>query len=108
MGPRFWISSVLRIGLQQPDRILRRLPGSTADLFPEAAREVEVDRNLGDVMEFEVAPRYVPNDEFSIAGLYRYRTKGADSYSGTLNVNNTITLSGVTVASLNSGDFLFV
>ena len=88
VGPRFWVSSVLRIGLQQPDRMLRRIPGSATDIFPEAAREVEVERNLGDVMEFEVAPRYVPNDEFSIAGLYRYRNKGADSYSGTFNVTS--------------------
>jgi hypothetical protein len=88
VGPRFWVSSVLRIGLQQPDRILRRIPGSTSDIFPEAAREVEVDRNLGDVMEFEVAPRYVPNDEFSVAGFYRYRNKGADSYTGTFNVTS--------------------
>lgn len=88
VGPRFWISSVLRFGLQQPDRLLRRIPGSATDLFPEAAREVEVNRNLGDVMELEVAPRYVPNDEFSIAGLYRYRTKGADSYSGTFAVTS--------------------
>ena len=88
VGSRFWISSVLRFGLQQPDRIRRRIPGGTADLFPEAAREVEVDRNLGDVMELELAPRYVPNDEFSIAGFYRYRNKGADSYSGTFNVTS--------------------
>ena len=88
VGPRFWVSSVLRIGLQQPDRILRRIPGSSSDIFPEAAREVEVERNLGDVMEFEVAPRYVPNDEFSISGFYRYRNKGSDSYRGTFNVTS--------------------
>lgn len=88
LGPRFWISGVLRLGLQQSGTILRRIPASGADLFPEAAREVEVDRNPGDVMEFEVAPRYVPNDEFSIAGVYRYRSKGADSYRGTFNVTS--------------------
>ncbi len=88
VGPRFWVSSVLRFGIQNSDRIVRRIPDSQADLFPEAAREVEVDRNLGDVMELEVAPRYVPNDEFSIAALYRYRTKGADSYNGMISVTS--------------------
>jgi len=39
-------------------------------------------------MELELAPRYVPNDEFSIAGFYRYRSKGADSYSGTLDMTS--------------------
>src|SRR6185503_11436827 len=35
---RFWISSVLRFGLQQPGKILRRIPASATDFFPEAAR----------------------------------------------------------------------
>jgi hypothetical protein len=86
LGPRLWVSSVLRFGIQRPDRILRRVPDTATELFAEAARGVEVDRDLGDVMELEVAPRYVPNDEFSIAGLYRYRNKGADSFDGTFNV----------------------
>ena len=88
VGPRFWVSSVFRFGIQSPDRIVRRIPDSPADLFPEAAREVEVDRDLGDVMELEVAPRFVPNDEFSIGGLYRFRSKGADAYDGIINVNS--------------------
>ncbi|HZI29718.1 MAG TPA: hypothetical protein VFD64_16235 [Gemmatimonadaceae bacterium] len=88
IGPRFWVSSVLRFGIQRPDRIVRRVPDSSTDLFVEAARAVEVDRDLGDIMELEVAPRYVPNDEFSIAGLYRYHSKGADSFDGTFNVTS--------------------
>jgi hypothetical protein len=88
LGPRLWLSSVLRFGIQRPDRIVRRVPDRSADLFAEAARAVEVGRDLGDVMELEVAPRYVPNDEFSIAGLYRYRSKGADSFDGTFNATS--------------------
>jgi hypothetical protein len=38
-------------------------------------------------MELEFAPRYVPNDEFSISARYRYRSKGLDSYDGTFQVS---------------------
>lgn len=82
IAPRLWMSSVLRLGIQRPDRLVRRIPAAN-DPFAEAAREVEVGRDLGDVMEFEVAPRWVPNDEFAVSALYRYRNKGADSYVGT-------------------------
>ena len=86
IGPRLWTSAVLRFALQQPDRLLRRITDFPGQPFPELGREVEVNRDLGDVMEFEFAPRYVPNDEFAISGMYRYRSKGADSYSGTFQV----------------------
>jgi hypothetical protein len=86
LGPRLWTSAVLRFALQQPDRLFRRITDDPRQPFPELAREVEVNRDLGDVMEFEFAPRYVPNDEFEISGIYRFRNKGADSYSGTFQV----------------------
>ena len=85
-GPRLWVSGVFRLGVQQADQLVRRIPGSTSDPFPEAASEQEVSRDLGDVMEMEIAPRYVPNDELSISANYRFRTKGSDSYSGTFQV----------------------
>ncbi|HEX6313573.1 MAG TPA: hypothetical protein VFZ73_01890, partial [Gemmatimonadaceae bacterium] len=86
LGPRLWVSSILRVGVQQADRIVRRVPIGPGDVFPQAAQEVEVARDLGDVMELEVAPRFVPNDEFSLSGFYRFRNKGTDSYSGTFQV----------------------
>ena len=45
-------------------------------------------RDLGDVIEFEVTPRYLPNDEFSVSALYRYRSKDADTYEGTFQVSS--------------------
>lgn len=88
LGPRLWISGVLRLGIQQSDRLVRRIPDHPGQPFPEAARELEVGRDLGDVFEMEAAPRYVPNDEFSISALYRYRSKGADSYDGSFQVTS--------------------
>jgi len=54
-----------------------------SDPFPEAVREREVSRDLGDFVEMELAPRWVPNDAFAFSALYRYRRKARDVYSGT-------------------------
>jgi len=87
-GPRLWVSSVLRLGIQRPDRLVRRITDIAVNPFPELAREQEVGRDLGDVVELELAPRYVPNDEFAVSALYRYRTKGTDSYNGSFQVSS--------------------
>lgn len=102
LGPRFWVSSIVRLAIQRPDRLVRRIPGGATDVFPEAARQVEVGRDLGDVMELEVAPRYVPNNEFALSAWYRYRSKGLDSYDGTFQVTSAdgrpLTLDASTLA----------
>jgi hypothetical protein len=87
LGPRLWTSAIVRLGLQRPDRLVRRITDDPRDPFPEFAREQEISRDLGDVVEFEVAPRYVPNDEFSVSGQYRFRRKAADTYVGTFQLN---------------------
>ena len=51
-------------------------------------REQTVSRDLGNAIEFEVTPRYMPNDEFLISAQYRYRNKSEDTYSGTFQVNS--------------------
>jgi hypothetical protein len=86
IGPRFWTSAVVRVGLQRPDRLLRRITDLPGEALPELAREQEVSRDLGDVVEVELAPRYVPNEEFAFSALYRLRSKGADTYRGTFTV----------------------
>ncbi len=88
LAQRFWVSAIARLGIQRPDRLVRRITDHPGDPFPELVRELEVGRDLGDAIEFELTPRYLPNDEFSISAQYRYRSKGADSYSGTFQVNS--------------------
>ena len=89
LGSRLWTSAVLRYGIQRPDRLVRRIPDRVGDPFPEIAREHEVSRDLGDFVELEVAPRYVPNDAFALSVLYRYRSKGKDTYAGAFDVTST-------------------
>ena len=88
LSTKFWVSAIARFALQQPDQLVRRITDQPGDPFPELVREQEVDRDLGDVIEFEVAPRFVPNDEFSLSALYRYRHKGVDTYDGSFLVNS--------------------
>ena len=88
LGSRLWISAIARLGIQQSDQLVRRIPDNAGDPFPELVREQSVSRDLGDVLEFEVTPRYLPNDEFSVSAQYRYRSKGADTYEGTFQVSS--------------------
>jgi hypothetical protein len=88
LGSRVWASAVARYALQQPDRFTTRIGAVPGNPLAEVAREQDVDRNLGDVMELEIAPRYVPNDELAFSAMFRYRTKGADTYRGTFNVTS--------------------
>ncbi len=85
IGPRFWTSAVVRIGVQRPHQLTIRIPAPGA-AFPELVREQEVRHDPGDVMELELAPRYVPNDEFAFSARYRLRTRAADSFQGTFSV----------------------
>ena len=88
LGSRFWMSGIARFAIQRPDRLVRRITDRPGDPFPELAREQEVGRDLGDVLELEISPRYVPNNEFAISALYRYRTKGADTWTGTFQTSS--------------------
>jgi hypothetical protein len=86
-GPRLWTSMVARFGMQMADRFLMRVPGTTGEPFPALYRKIEVDRDLGDYFELEVAPRFAPNDAFSLSANYRLRSKQSDRYRGRTNVN---------------------
>jgi hypothetical protein len=88
LGSRFWVSAIARLAVQSPDQIVRRITDNPGDPFPELVREVSVSRDLGNIIEFEVTPRYEANDEFSISAQYRYRSKAADTYEGTFQVTS--------------------
>lgn len=88
LGERFWTSAVARYAIQRPDRLVRRITDAPGHPFPESVRRQEVARDLGDIFEAEVAPRYVPNNEFSFSALFRIQRKAADAYRGTFDVTS--------------------
>lgn len=81
-GPRFWASAVVRYGLQMADEPTLRITDAPGMPFPALFRTQAVERDLGDFVEVEVAPRWVPNETFSVSANYRYRSKAADTYGG--------------------------
>ena len=81
-GPRFWASAVVRFGTQMADEPTLRIIDAPAMPFPALFRTQTVERDLGDFVEVEVAPRWVPNETFSVSANYRYRSKAEDMYGG--------------------------
>ncbi|MBA3467018.1 MAG: hypothetical protein H0T21_06375 [Gemmatimonadaceae bacterium] len=82
IGSRFWQSFVVRYINQLADNEFIRitdLPGRT--LAPQYRRQ-KVERDLGNVFEFETTPRVVINQFFAVSGMYFFRRKSEDSYKG--------------------------
>lgn len=82
IGPLFWASAVVRYARQLSDEQTLRITDRPDMPFPAAYREQRVTRDLGDALEFEFSPRFVPNASFSLSGNYRYRSKGEDTFGG--------------------------
>jgi hypothetical protein len=87
-GSHFWVSLVARYNVQLADtRVMRITDAPNRELAP-AYRQQTVTRDLGDVFDVELNPRWVLNDYIAIAGHYYYRRKFSDRYTGTFNVSN--------------------
>lgn len=81
-GRRFWASAVVRYGIQMASEDSLRITDAPGMPFPALFRAQRVDRDLGEFVEVELAPRWVPNDAFAVSANYRYRSKAADTYGG--------------------------
>jgi hypothetical protein len=78
-GGRFWATVTGRYVYQLEDRLTMRVAPRTTVLPPLEAR-AEVDRDLGDIVELEVAPRLVLGRYISIGARYAYRDKAEDRH----------------------------
>ena len=83
---RFFTSIVGRYTMQLPDQLLRRITDTPEQALAPRWRERTVDRNLGDVIELSVTPRYMIGDYFSFGAQYLFRRKAQDTYEGTFEV----------------------
>ena len=79
-GGRFWATVTGRYVQQMEDRLTMRVAPRTTVLAPLASR-YEIDRDLGDVVELEVAPRLVLGRYVSIGARYAYRDKAEDRHA---------------------------
>lgn len=80
-----------RYTLQLPDRTTARITDAPGDVFAAAYRRQEVDRDLGDIIEIDVVPRYRFGDYFAVVGQYLIRRKAKDSYDGRFTIPSEIT-----------------
>lgn len=91
VGSRFWQSFVVRFNNQLADqKDVRIIDLPNLPLAP-AYRRQRVDRDLGNIFEFETTPRLVVNDFFSVAGHYVFRSKSEDKYSGAFVIPAAVT-----------------
>ncbi len=107
---RFFSSIVARYTMQLADQELRRITDTPEQAFAPRWSERLVDRNLGDVIEISLTPRWMLSDFFSVGAQYLFRRKAEDTYQGTFQVlpaesglSAPVTLDAETLALETSG-----
>jgi len=91
IGSRFWQSFVVRYNNQLADQKDVRIIDLPELPLAPAYRRQRVERDLGNIFEFETTPRLIVNNFFSIAAHYVFRSKAEDKYSGTFVVPAAVT-----------------
>ena len=107
---RFFSSIVAKYTMQLPDQQLRRITDTPEQAFAPRWSERMVDRNLGDVIEVALTPRWMLSDFFSLGAQYLFRRKAEDTYAGTFQaapaesgLPTAVTLNASTLAIETSG-----
>ena len=95
-GRHFWLSLVGSFTVQTADELSMRIPDSPTQVILASYRQETVQRQLGNILEIQVSPRWQLNDYLSFSGQYYFAHKAADTYSGRFTVTdlagNTATL----------------
>ncbi len=80
-----------RYTIQLPDRTIARITDDPSDVFPAVYRRQEVERDLGDIVEVDVLPRFAFSEYFSIVGQYTFRRRAEDTYTGRYTIPDAAT-----------------
>jgi hypothetical protein len=78
-GGRLWTTVTGRYVRQLEDRLMMRVAPRTIALAPFDTR-FEVERDLGDIVELEIAPRFVLGRYVSVGARWAYRDKKLDRH----------------------------
>lgn len=100
VGRHFWTSFIARYNYQLKDENEVRITDRPEKRLAAAYRQRTVQRNLGNISEIEINPRWVLNDFFSGTAHYLYRLKRPDEYTGTFTVDAATT--GYAVLNLDA------
>jgi hypothetical protein len=71
-----------RYVVQLADQQFMRIPVAVDEPIAAAFRHRKVERDLGDLVEVDVSPRYTLNSYLSIGAWYLFRWKAQDVYTG--------------------------
>ena len=91
VGSHFWTSFIARYNFQLSDETEVRITDQPNKRLAAAYRQRSVDRDLGDISEVEINPRWVFNNYFSATGHYFFRMKRPDEYRGRFPVDGATT-----------------
>jgi hypothetical protein len=80
-GTWLWIVGSARYTLQLADELVMRVRDPSHP-FAYTSQERIVERNLGDVFELRLSPRFRMNETMSLGIEYKWRSKGTDQYTG--------------------------
>jgi hypothetical protein len=80
-GRWLWVVGSLRYVLQLEDELVMRVR-TQGSPFAYSDQERTVTRDLGDILELRLSPRFRLNEALSLGIEYRWRSKGEDAYSG--------------------------
>jgi hypothetical protein len=104
IGSHFWESFVIRLNHPLADKeTMRIIDLPNLELAPLYRRQ-QVNRALGNTLEFETSPRWVVNDFFALSGQYIYRHHSQDHYTGSFAIPAAVTGFGditINAATLN-------
>ena len=89
LGSRFALGLGGRYTVQLPDREVVRI-APPHQPFPAYWRRQEVDRDLGDVVDVQVTPRFALGSFFSLMAQYRARRKAEDRHTGRFDVTDDL------------------
>jgi hypothetical protein len=100
LGPRLWISGIVRGSYQLSDNVVTRIPGAVGEVLDPLYSRTTVMRQLGNEFSVTVDPHYAINDYFAINGSYIFLHHFADKYTGMLNLDSAQT--GIGPVHLNA------
>jgi hypothetical protein len=91
LGSRLMLSARGRYVIQLPDQDIARITDAPGDILPAAYRSQQVDRDLGDIIELDAAPRIAIGRFFRVVGQYTFRHRAADEYEGRFTIPDIVT-----------------
>ncbi len=91
LGPRLWITGIVRGTYQLSGNVVTRIPEAAGEVLDPLYSRTTVARQLGNEFSVLIDPHYAINDYFAINTSYLFLHHLADTYTGVLNLDSAQT-----------------